>query len=311
MLTRTAAAVLGLVAGTTLVAIPTPPAYADGCSATFTAGSCSFGVTAPGSSGGGGGGDKTSPQRQGGGTSTSTSGGGSRGESSSSGGAPTYPSWALEDPSVRAGSATPGQAMQALCDMARGSAAAGTVGAAVPAECQAGQAAPAGPGAPPPPPPPPDPAVLARTAVAQMNLRAIGIGIVPEARPGSRGVIGMPTWMWVADPGEQTIGPITRTASERGFTVTATATMDRIVWTMGDGRTVTCHGAGTPYQDAFGKRSSPTCGHTYTRKGRYTVSAVSYWTVHWEGIGQSGDISLQFTRTAQVEMGEVQVIITR
>ncbi|GAA1435917.1 hypothetical protein GCM10009616_34350 [Microlunatus lacustris] len=159
------------------------------------------------------------------------------------------------------------------------------------------------------PPPPPDPEVLARQAIAQMGLHAIEIGIVPEPRQGRVGIIGMPTWMWVADPGPATTGPISRSATVRGFTVTATAKATRVVWRMGDGTTVSCLGRGTPYKDSDGRRSSPTCGHTYTKAGRYTVQATSYWTVEWEGIAQTGEINLDFTADTAITMGESQVIV--
>ena len=162
---------------------------------------------------------------------------------------------------------------------------------------------PAGPAAPP------DPRVLALRAIATMQLRAIEVGIVPEPQAGSVGIIGLPTWMWVADPGQHTWGPITRTASSAGYSVTATAKVQRVVWAMGDGKTVTCTQRGTPYADSDGKRSSPDCGYTYTRQGTYTVRATSYWTVTWAGIGQSGTIPLHFTRDAVITMGEAQVLI--
>jgi hypothetical protein len=155
---------------------------------------------------------------------------------------------------------------------------------------------------------PPDPRVLAQRAIAVMRLRAINIGIVPEPRPGSVGIIGFPTWMWAQAPDQSTWGPVTRSASAGGFTVTATAKVDRVVWTMGDGVTVVCTKPGTPYADSFGKASSPDCGHTYTRTGRYTVRATSHWVVTWAGIGQSGTIPLDFTNTTAVTMGEVQVL---
>ena len=161
---------------------------------------------------------------------------------------------------------------------------------------------PAGPAAPP------DPRVLAQTAIAQMRLRAISIGIVPEPVAGRVGIIGMPTWMWVQDPGPSTLGPITRTASAGGFAVTASAKADRVVWHMGDGATVTCRGAGTPYADSFGRQPSPDCGHTYTRQGTYTVRATSYWTVQWSGMGLTGTIPLNFTDTTTITMGEAQVL---
>ena len=161
---------------------------------------------------------------------------------------------------------------------------------------------PAGPAAPP------DPRVLAQQAIALMRLRAINIGIVPEPRAGSVGIIGMPTWMWAQNPSQSTWGPVTKSASAGGSTVTATANVDRVVWAMGDGSTVSCTGPGTAYQDSFGKKSSPTCGHTYTRQGTYTVRATSYWTVQWAGVGQSGTIPLNFTQTTNITMGEAQVL---
>ena len=97
---------------------------------------------------------------------------------------------------------------------------------------------PAGPAAPP------DPRVLAQQAIALMGLRAINIGIVPEPRPGSVGIIGMPTWMWAQNPSQSTWGPVTKSASAAGSTVTATAKVDRVVWAMGDGSTVGLHRAG-------------------------------------------------------------------
>lgn len=157
--------------------------------------------------------------------------------------------------------------------------------------------------------PPPDPAELARDAIARMRLSAIEIGIVPEDAEGRVGIIGMPTWMWVADPDEHTVGPITRTASSAGYTVTATARLDRIVWTMGDGSTVTCRGSGTPYTDAAGDSPSPTCGHTYTTSGKRTVGATSHWNIAWRGIGQTGTIPMTFTQSTTITMGEVQVLV--
>ena len=102
--------------------------------------------------------------------------------------------------------------------------------------------------------------------------------------------------------------PITASASDSGLTVTITAKAERIVWNMGDGRTVTCISAGTPFRTGDGGRESPTCGHTYTRQGTYTVRATTYWVVTWAGIGQSGTIPLNFTDTTTITMGEAQVL---
>ena len=140
-----------------------------------------------------------------------------------------------------------------------------------------------------------------------MNLRAIDIGLVPEPRAGSVGLVGMPNWMWVDSPAQNTWGPITRSASAAGWTVTATAKVSQLNWDMGDGQVVTC-GAGTPYQDSFGRQSSPTCGHTYTRQGSYTVRATSHWVITWSGIGEAGTITMDLTQSAPVTIGEAQVL---
>ena len=157
-------------------------------------------------------------------------------------------------------------------------------------------------------PPPPDPQVLAQQAVAAMGLRAIRIGIVPEDRAGSVGLVGLPTWLCAEAPGPSSWGPVTRSVSAGGYSVSATGRVDRVVWAMGDGSTVVCRKAGTPYADSFGKRSSPDCGHTYTRQGTYTVRATSYWVVAWAGIGQSGTIPIDFTESTVITVGEAQVL---
>ncbi|WP_343990256.1 hypothetical protein [Terrabacter terrae] len=141
-----------------------------------------------------------------------------------------------------------------------------------------------------------------------MQLKAVNIGIVPEPRSGSIGIIGLPTWMWVQGPAENTWGPITRTASAGGFTVRATAKVKKVVWDMGDGTQVVCLTKGTPYADSSGRQSSPDCGHTYTRQGSYAVTATSYWSVTWVGVGESGVIPLDLSRTTNITMGEAQVI---
>jgi hypothetical protein len=171
------------------------------------------------------------------------------------------------------------------------------------------------PGAPAAPPPP-NPAVVAQVAITNMNLKPVTIGIVPENTPGKIGVVGAPTWMWVVDPGESTTGPMTRSATVGGVTVQAVATLDRIVWDMGDGNRVTCNGPGTPYYDAAGLRSSPDCGYTYTQASdrkpglAYTVTATSYWTVNWQGGGGAGVIPQILGNQTQIQVGELQVITT-
>lgn len=162
----------------------------------------------------------------------------------------------------------------------------------------------------------PTPREVAQIAVDRMGLRAIDIGIVPEPGPDRIGIVGMPVWMWVADPGEHTWGPVTASASAGGITITATARVETIRWDMGDGTTVTCRNKGTAYKAAFGRSTSPTCGHTYESESaglpgdKFTVIATSSWVVSWEGAGQSGTIRLGgLNRSVQVAVGEAQVLV--
>lgn len=162
----------------------------------------------------------------------------------------------------------------------------------------------------------PTPREVAQLAVEEMNLRAIDIGIAPEPGEGSIGIVGMPVWMWAADPGGSTVGPITRSASAGGITVTATAQIHRIVWDMGDGTVVRCTTAGTPYKAAYGWSTSPDCGHVYETSSsskpgmKYTVTATSNWVITWSGAGQSGTIRLNgLTRSVAIAVGEAQVLV--
>lgn len=162
----------------------------------------------------------------------------------------------------------------------------------------------------------PTPGEVAQIAIQQMNLRAIDIGITPEPGEDSIGIVGMPVWMWAANPDEHTVGPTTESASAGGITVTATAKLHKITWDMGDGATVRCPTAGTPYKAAYGNSKSPDCGHVYEKSsskqagGKYTVAATSDWVITWEGAGQTGTIRLNgLTRTVAIAVGEAQVLV--
>lgn len=163
----------------------------------------------------------------------------------------------------------------------------------------------------------PTPGEVAQLAIDQMNLHAIDIGIAPKPGADSVGLVGMPVWMWVADPDTRTFGPTTASASAGGVTVTATARVEKITWLMGDGSEVVCTTAGTPYQASFGRTDSPDCGHTYESSSagqpndRYTVTATSEWVVDWQGAGQSGTIRLDgLESSVAIAVGEAQVLVS-
>lgn len=154
-----------------------------------------------------------------------------------------------------------------------------------------------------------DPAVLLAEAISRMGIRGIIMGSTPPMMTGRVGVIGFPTWLWAADRTAQTWGPTSASASAgAGYTVTARAGAFRVQWEMGNGDVVECRGPGTEWVQAYGKEDSPTCGYRYVDDGDYTVQAVTFWTLTWAGMGQSGTIPLALFSRGQISMGEVQAI---
>jgi len=154
-----------------------------------------------------------------------------------------------------------------------------------------------------------DPARMAAQLVATMNFEPLVLGSTPEAKAGSVGLIGLPTWLWAKNPSGTTWGPNTKSVSLNGVTVTATGTAKKILWTMGNGHTVACDGPGTPYEGSFGTDPSPTCNYRYPQPGEYDITATVSWSVAWSAsTGESGVIPFQIASRGHLVIGEAQVI---
>jgi hypothetical protein len=150
-----------------------------------------------------------------------------------------------------------------------------------------------------------DPAALAQQMVTQMGLLGADIGTAPKK--GSTSLVGLPVWLWNT-VSTSTWGPKTANASAGGVTVTATAHVDRIIWSTGDGTSVTCNGPGVKYDPTFGTQQ-PACGYTYTKPGQYTITATSKWVVDWTATtGQRGQIPVDRTATTTVDIAEAQAV---
>lgn len=153
------------------------------------------------------------------------------------------------------------------------------------------------------PPAPVDPAVLARHAVSQLRLPAPGIRTNPSTAHDV--LMQVPVWLWVAPA---TWGPRSSTAAVPGMSITATATPTTVRWQLGDGSTVTCTGAGTPWRSGTDpKAASPTCGHVYRRSSAgaprqaFTLRATVAWSVSWVGGGRNGVLPAM-TTTSQTRV---------
>jgi len=178
--------------------------------------------------------------------------------------------------------------------------------------CPIGAAAPAG--APAAGPAPPDPAVLAVLARQTLGLPSPVIRSSPAQN--ALQLTNLPTWLWI-NPAEWV--PQSKTATVPGESVTATATPVSVTWHPGDGSTVTCHGAGTPYASADNPASaSPDCGHTYTSSsagqpgGAFRATATITWDVTWQGAGGAGGVlpPLFTTAVAAFRVAESQALNT-
>jgi YD repeat-containing protein len=161
-----------------------------------------------------------------------------------------------------------------------------------------------------------DPVTLAEEAIERMRLVAPRVGMTPVEDDAPL-LVGMDAWLWVANDGPRSVGPITRTATAGPTSVTATAEVSKVVWDMGDGTRLTCRNAGTPWTPERGTGPSPTCGHRYLQPstddpgGTFTVRATAHWRVDWDGAGQSGRITFTMSGTRELAVSELQVLQTR
>ena len=151
----------------------------------------------------------------------------------------------------------------------------------------------------------PDPEVLAMQAVDSMHLAGPTIATAPPQ--GTAALVNAPVWLWAADPGPTTWGPISATAQAGGVTVAATAQAQRIVWDTGDGGRLTC-AAGTPYTE--GARTD--CSHTYRQPGARTLTATTSWQIQWQSTtGADGSLTITTTSTTTIDVREARAYLTQ
>jgi len=158
-----------------------------------------------------------------------------------------------------------------------------------------------------------DPALVAQEAIKLLPITGPNIRTAPSA--AGSGLIGLPVWVWTPATAS-TWGPVSRTASVTGVSVTATAQATQIVYSMGNGTSITCKSPGTPYQPSFGRKASPDCGYAagYQRPsrtvsgGRYKITGVTTWHITWAGGGATGDLTVTRTSASSIRIDELQVI---
>ncbi|WP_405020231.1 hypothetical protein OHV05_28540 [Kitasatospora sp. NBC_00070] len=134
--------------------------------------------------------------------------------------------------------------------------------------------------APAGPPPVDDVVQLRREALEKLHL----VPPAMHAAPAGSAVTGAPLWLWY-DRSPASVGPLTGTAKGNVISVTATAEVREVIWDMDDGHTVSCPGAGTPYQADQGRTESPDCKYVYRSSsahradGKLYLVATAIWRI--------------------------------
>ena len=153
---------------------------------------------------------------------------------------------------------------------------------------------------------------VAAIAVARLQLPKVapGIGPSPDINPWKMAAVGYPLWLWGDGPTQ--VGPISDSVA--GLSVSLEAVVSSLTFRMGDGHTVTCAGSGHAWTIAVQPGTeSPSCGYTYPKPSlpdkTYTVAAIANWAVTWTSNGQSGVINVPVVDTAQLPVGELQVLV--
>lgn len=161
------------------------------------------------------------------------------------------------------------------------------------------------------------PGQAAAALVKTFQLKGVEIGSTTEE--SGRGAVGLPVWLWVKNQGDPLAwGPYEKSATLGGVTVTATARVANVTYSMGDGQSVVCTNPGTVYLEGNGNTDSPTCGYRYGQMSPsngaqpYTVTATSNWDVSWTATGgANGVINTTTQGQLQVRIGELQAVNVR
>lgn len=142
-------------------------------------------------------------------------------------------------------------------------------------------------------------------AKAKLELDKPTMGTAPCTGQGCVGRVGVPVWLWTQEWQSKSV-----TATAGPHSITLTATPSKVVWSLGDGQSVTCTSAGTKYEKSMGWASSPDCGlsHGYKRMGHYTMTATMTWDVSWSG-SLTGSETMTTSSSSPVRIGEIQVVV--
>jgi len=174
-------------------------------------------------------------------------------------------------------------------------------------------------------PPPPDPAVLAEQAYSELQVPPPAIGAGPDR---TKLAVKLWTWLWIDDP-----GALTNTVAAGGVSVTVTAKLSSVDWSLGEPKTsgetysagppatLTCQGAGTPPPPGYDWKAEPPCGYMFHWRslkertggaGTWPIEATSTWSVTWQAnTGETGATTLSATGNDQFDVEEYRIVLVQ
>lgn len=158
-----------------------------------------------------------------------------------------------------------------------------------------------------------DPYQVALDALASVQITPPAIRTSPSEN--GRLYVQVPTWLWLDSTWWQTYEA---TANTGRVWSTVRATPVATTWELGDGRSVSCRGPGTPWRRGLSEDAS-SCTHTYRSSsasrpgGTFSLEVTVTLDVSWTSNATGGGTLPAITRssTIAVEVGEIQAIGTR
>ncbi len=158
-----------------------------------------------------------------------------------------------------------------------------------------------------------DPYQLALDALESVQIAGPAIRTSPSEN--GRLYVQVPTWLWLDPSWWQ---PYEATANTGRVWSTVRATPVATSWNLGDGRSVSCRGPGTPWRPGLADDATD-CTHTYRQSsarepgGTFDLEATVTFEVSWTSNAAAGGTlpAISRTSTLDVEVGEIQAIGTR
>lgn len=146
---------------------------------------------------------------------------------------------------------------------------------------------------------------VSASATMQLPASVPTVGPNPADNEWHMLAVGLPVWVWNSDAATQTQSTATNgiTISFRGVRTDTT-----IDW--GDGSSSTCTTMTPRPADADPMAQSPDCGHVYQRKGTFTITSSTAWSVTWNALGFDGNLTVPRSASTTLQVGELHAVIT-